>query len=156
MYKYNHCCPQQKRTPTPCLSPPIVSRGPGAIPESLRINKSVCGGAWVSVPVGTTECPAAQPYVSTIDAGNIQKSFIPVNPGSPMPQVNVGTVPASTTSRQRGEAASGNNPANRFAVYFPAPPIPYQCPERLPSLEPMPSTRPCLPPVLFHGSRVET
>jgi hypothetical protein len=155
MYKYNHCCPQQKLVPTPCLSPPIVSRGPGAIPESMRTNKSVCGGAWVSVPVGTTGCPVAQPYVSTVSTGNIQKSLIPVTPGSPMPQVNVGTVPASTTSRQRGEATNTSDPydpATRFAVYFPTPPIPYQCPERLPSLDPKPSTRPCLPPRLFHGS----
>lgn len=44
------------------------------------------------------------------------------------------------------------NPATRFAQYFPPAPLPYVCPERLPSKEPAPSSVPCAPVTRHVGS----
>jgi hypothetical protein len=89
-----------------------------------------------------------------IENGAYQKIYAPFSSSAP---VVVGTVPASATVRKTVEQIKRNevdpyNPVTRFSKYFPAPPLPYVCPERLPSKEPIPSTPECIPIQRFQGS----
>lgn len=128
-------------------------------PESARIASSRCAMATATVTV-----PASGSCAVTNPQSNSQPSFtpsnrvqIPVLPGSAPPAVNVGTTPASLTMLQAArtvlsQESNPYNPDTRFRQYFPTPPIPYQCPERIPNNFPKSSTKPCLPIQRFQGS----
>lgn len=174
--KYNYGCSQPKRHPTGSIPymPSIVAPGPGAIPESQRIANRICDATWISVPspLGCTTVPSNVStnqaiYMSTmtisrpsesvtidiVDNGAYQRIQGQVGTAP----VAVGTVPASATLRRAVQQTQINesdpyNPVTRFAKYFPAPPLPYVCPERLPSNEPLPPTTECIPPQRFQGS----
>jgi hypothetical protein len=146
MYKrYGHGCP-----PVPIISSvlyccPVSSPSSGAKPESARMVVAPCKYAWIQS--ATSDPCNPQPVVlSTI-----------VSPGAPYPLVPVGTTPASKTIQQQkqilvNDASNPYNPETRFAQYFPAPPIPYCPPTRIPNNDPKPSTRPCVPIQRFQGS----
>lgn len=130
--RYKHT----KRTPT---------AGPGAIPESARIATMKCGDIWTSQTIAK-DCS----YTT-------QKVKLPLAGGS-VPFTDVGTRPASATTMMKGETARFTtsdpyDPVTRFSQYFPAPPLPYVCPERIPNNDPKPSTRECLPLRRFRGSK---
>jgi len=151
-YKYT-CPPAPKRVPTSaCCAAGAASKlpgsDPGAVPESVRIAEVKCGDIW------TTQMIAKDCSYTT------QKVKLPIAGGS-VPFTDVGTRPASVTTMMKGESArittvDPYNPATRFSQYFPAPPLPYECPERIPNNDPKPSTRECLPLRRFRGSKEET
>jgi hypothetical protein len=153
--------------------PPIVAPGPGAIPESQRIAKSACDATWITVPrslactsvpsnistnqaiyMSTMVFPPTEPVpMNVVDNGAYQRIQAPLDTAT----ATVGTVPASVTLRRVTQQIQINesdpyNPVTRFAKYFPAPPLPYVCPERLPSNEPLPPETVCMPPQRFQGS----
>jgi len=145
MYKrYTHgCAPVPNKSSVPYCRP-ISSHGSGAIPESVRMATG-CNYAWIQT-VTTNTCDPKPIIVSTI-----------VNPGAPYPLVPVGTTPASRTIQQQkqileNDASNPYNPETRFSQYFPAPPIPYCPPMRVPNNDPKPSTRECVPIRRFQGS----
>lgn len=146
MYKrYTYGCPPVTNKSSAPYCRPISSPGSGAIPESARMAVAPCKYAWIQ---STTSDPCnPQPVViSTI-----------VSPGAPYPIVAVGTTPASITMQQQKQTLANvvSNPYNpevRFAQYFPAPPIPYCPPTRVPNNDPKPSTRECVPIRRFQGS----
>jgi hypothetical protein len=145
MYKRNTYPVNNQRSVPYC--PPLASPGPGGIPESSRITTEQCGIAWVQT-VTTNPCNPQPVVISTI-----------VTPGAPMPLVNVTSTPASATIQKQKQIIANNvsdpyNPDTRFAQYFPAPPLPYVCPVRLPSNEPPASLQTCQPIRRFQGSTV--
>lgn len=128
-------------------------------PESLRIKNIQCGLATATVTTAVTCVQLSQtngqglPSIHT----STNRVNIPVIPGSVVPSVNVGTIPASATVANKSkiilsQESNPYNPDTRFRQYFPTPPIPYQCPERIPNNYPKPSTIPCLPIQRFQGS----
>jgi hypothetical protein len=149
MYKrYNHNCsiPVNNMRSIP-LCEPMPSPGPGAVPESTRIAVEPCTTAWVAATPKSVCDP--QPT----------KTQVAVIPGMPYPIVDVVTVAASKTIQQQKQALENltsdpYNPATRFSQYFPAPPIPYCPPTRVPNNDPKPSTQPCRTVVRFQGSSV--
>lgn len=150
--KYKHCAVRTGRAlaantelcDTLC-TPGIAD--PGAIPESARMTAEQCA-TMVVTTLAHTPCSAA----------NRVTQDVPVVPGSSIPVMPVMSIPASVTIQQKAADAVFNesnpyDPATRFSQYFPAPPLPYVCPERIPTNEPKPSTAPCLPIQRFQGSR---
>ena len=106
----------------------------GAIPESLRIKENVC---------------AVKPTDTSL------VTSIPVLVVSDTTPVQVGTTSASRTIQQRATNtinASLNpyDPNIRFNSYFPAPPLPYVCPVRIPTYDAL--VKPCVPITRFQGS----
>jgi hypothetical protein len=158
MYTKYTCPPA--RTPRmvnlrPCFIKPSPSQidntQPGAIPESVRISSWPCSTAIVFSP--NTVVANTSSFVCI----GPTKIEVPVPVGSPAPIVNIQTVPASVTLRQRVATILDNesnpyNPNTRFAAYFPPAPIPYECPERIPNNLPRPSAADCLPIRRFQGS----
>jgi hypothetical protein len=144
--KYNHCG-VPTRIGNQCYIPKQhISSSTSGGPESMRMLSQVCPFAYVTttVPAG---CTVVNTSTSTTAA--TEKIRVPVYPGNTAPVVPVQTQPASLTTQQRALAVAAvesdpYNPATRFAAYFPAPPIPYICPERIPNNEPLPSSRPCV------------
>ncbi len=152
--------------------PSIVAPGPGAIPESQRISNSTCDTSWVTVPSPLTystvppELSRRQALymstITTIDLSGSQPSVVDNGSyqriqGSFDAAVAVGTVPASATLRRTAQQiqiveSDPYNPVTRFTKYFPPAPLPYVCPERLPSNEPLPPATECIPPQRFQGS----
>jgi hypothetical protein len=134
-----------------CDKTPQVSADPKGYPESMRL--SGCEQAIVTVN-NSQSCL----YTVTIKpTDNLPPNKILVPVTSQQPIVDVGTTSASQTIAQKKNAvifreSDPYNPATRFNKYFPAPPIPYQCPERIPNNDPKPSTAPCLPIQRFQGS----
>jgi hypothetical protein len=111
----------------------------------------------------TEQCPNA--YVTTLvrqvcsNGTTVEKKLVPVNSNTPIPFVDVGTTPASVTTRQQSLTAlssSSNpyNPTTRFNQYFPSQPPPPPCPIRIPSNEPKISIPVCVPVTRFKGSSV--
>ena len=148
MYKrYTHGCspvPTKSSIPYCC---PVPSPGHGAIPESARISVEPCAFAWIQT-TSTDPCNPRHIMISTI-----------VSPGTSYPVMNVGTTPASQTIQQQKQILANivsdpYNPETRFAQYFPAPPLPYEPPTRMPNNDPKPSTRTCQPIQHFQGSSV--
>lgn len=147
--RYNHgqCAPKAKLIPTPPLMKPLYMPGPGAIPESARMAQEQCSFAWVATQ-GTPTCSSTSP--NTV----VQ---VPLIAGTPPPVVPVISVPASASMNGQKQVVANSesdqyNPATRFAQYFPAPPIPYCPPMRMPNNEPLPPMVPCMPPTRFQGS----
>jgi hypothetical protein len=155
MYRrYNHC-PRPTPRHYPGTEPYCVHLSTAGLatilPESARMASQVCPTA--TLVVQTTPAPN-QPV------GLTQVIEVPVIPGSPLPVATVGTTPASLTTQQQTQLimlteSDPYNPANRFAQYFPSPPIPYICPVRLPSNEPAAPLVPCVPNQRFQGSTPE-
>ena len=137
---------------------------PKGIPESARVMKEVCKEVILTItPVvdcsyqsndqSTSENPV--PNISTTLSYN--KILVPTMIGYPIPLQVVEAKAASKTTQQRAlsvtqQESDSYNPDTRFSQYFPAPPIPYQCPERIPNNYPLPSTAPCLPIQRFQPS----
>lgn len=128
----------------------IVSPGQ-AIPESMRMLRDQCPIATVT----TQEAPscATGPATQTVRV----EMRVPV--ASPMPYVEVGTVPARITTQQNATATvqaayDQYNPETRFRQYFPPAPLPYICPERIPNNLPIPTTV-CIPVTRYEGSLAE-
>ena len=126
---------------------PISSPGPGAVPESIRITRGACPTVWITSDV-PNECPAMQSgtYKARTQVPVAGKSY-----------VDIGNSASSLTTQRRSAAAiyssqSMFNPATRFSKYFPPAPLPYVCPERIPSNEPMISLMPCMPLLRYRGS----
>ncbi len=121
----------------------------------MRMLAEVCPYAYITVPTARVDCTVAQTSSMTVAA--TEKLLVPVYPGNTPPVVPVQTMPASITTQQRAISVAAvesdpYNPATRFAQYFPAPPIPYICPERIPNNYPLPSTRPCVGVTRFASS----
>jgi hypothetical protein len=161
MYKpYNHGCPPQPKTrlePACCYNRLAGSSqagaNPGAIPESARILQQQCSTLWVTT-VLPTNCIVGNGSGSTVEK---VKLAVPSNPGSAPVPVPVTNLSASLITQMKGSdvllaASDPYNPATRFAQYFPPQPPGVPCPERLPSRDPKPSTRDCVPVSRFHGS----
>ena len=157
--KFNHCC-LPKPTGVSCCPRQTPSLG-NAVPESVRVMQERCKFAYVTTYIGASPNYDPMNGMSTMSttivcgAPGIQKITVPVV--SIVPLVDVGSVSASTTSRQRALevisiGSDPYNPATRFAQFFPPAPIPYICPERIPNNDPKPSTAPCLPIQFFMGS----
>lgn len=113
----------------------------------MRMLASVCPTAIITVPSAPNDCTVVN--TSSVTKAATEKIVVPVYPGNTPPVVPVQTMPASITTQQRALSVTAvesdpYNPATRFAQYFPAPPIPYICPERIPNNYPLPSTRPCV------------
>ena len=132
---------------------------PSYNPESLRIANKQCGLATATVTTTTTCVQLTKPVGQGLPGNHTSTNRvnIPVIPGSAVPSVNVGTTPASATVTNKSrtilsQESNSYNPDTRFRQYFPTPPIPYQCPERIPNNYPKPSTTPCLPIQRFQGS----
>ena len=143
-----------------CCPTPIQNSETSGIPESMRLQQKVCSQATVTIntnmpyPQPDTFVPF-QPDPPPSDAPN--KILVPTSIGVPIPLVTVGTKSASRSQQERAyniifRQTNPYNPDTRFNQYFPPPPIPYVCPERLPSNDPLPSTAPCLPLQRFQGS----
>jgi hypothetical protein len=113
----------------------------------MRMLTSVCPTAIVTVIAAPDDCTVVN--TSSVTKAATEQIVVPVYPGNTPPVVPVQTTSASITTQQRASSVAAMesdpyNPATRFAAYFPAPPIPYICPERLPNNEPKPSTRLCV------------
>ena len=113
----------------------------------MRMLAEVCPFAYITVPTARGNCTVTQ--TSSVTVAATEQLRVPVYPGNTPPVVPVQTMPASITTQQRAISVAAvesdpYNPATRFSQYFPAPPIPYICPERLPNNGPKPSTRPCV------------
>lgn len=138
--KYNHCNP--------------VRTNQTAIPESSRIMKTHCSTVWVTTFTGV---PSDDQILHQSTVSRVQKIQVPLNLGTTPAFVPVENRPASQTTAnlantvQRIES-NPYNPDTRFSVYFPAPPVPYECPERLPNPVYQTSTADCLPLRRFQGS----
>jgi len=127
------------------------------IPESMRMKKEVCSVAIVTVPT-VTDCTHTVSTIQTTSSLPPTKLEVPVLPGSPIPVVEIGTTSASVTVSKNARtvlSAEYNqyNPGSRFRQYFPTPPVPYQCPVRIPTNEPKPSLAPCTSIQRFQGSK---
>jgi hypothetical protein len=115
-----------------------------AIPESMRMLTRKCDG--YVAPRYTSSAPCLVPGQSSTTT----KVYSP----APIP---VGTVPASFTTellktQTVNTATDPTNPATRFEAFFrPRPPTP-PCPERLPNLDPIRETPPCVGVSRFAGS----
>lgn len=152
---YNYGCPPQQNTriqPACCYNRLAGSSqagaNPGAIPESSRMLERQCSTLWVTT-VLPTYCGG-----STVEKVKLE---VPSTPGIPPVPVPVTSMPASVTTQMKGSdvllaASDPYNPVTRFSHYFPPQPPGVICPERLPSRDPKPSTRECLPIRRFHGS----
>jgi len=126
----------------------VSSPGPGGIPESARVAVEQCGVAWIQT-TSTDICNPQPIVVSTI-----------VTPGMPIPIVDVTSTPASATLQKQKQSLNNlvsdpYNPTTRFSQYFPAPPLPYEPPVRLPSNEPPASLQTCQPIRRFQGSTTQ-
>jgi len=157
MYVKYNCNKSQHRQVIQSVGTPTIStitKISGG-PESMRMLADVCPHAYITVPTARGDCTVVQTSSMTIAA--TEKLLVPVYPGNTPPIVSVQTMPASITTQQRALSVAAvesdpYNPATRFAAYFPAPPIPYICPERLPNNDPKPSTRPCIGITRFASS----
>jgi hypothetical protein len=136
--RYKHGCIQDIHI-HPSASIPYMPRqdmpGQGAIPESVRIGERKCPNVWA------------------------QKIQLPTAGLTAIPVVTVETVPVSTTLQQRATqiqkiASDPYDPVTRFARYFPPAPLPYLCPERIPSNLPLPPETPCILNTRFQGSAI--
>ncbi len=172
-YKYGCAPPRPHPTSATPYCPLPVMPGSGAIPESQRIANKSCDASWITVPTPITyttvpsELSTSQAvYMSTLGLQTSESVAITIvdtgayqriqGIGATAP-VTAGTVPASATLRRLTQQAQINesdpyNPITRFTKYFPPAPLPYVCPERLPSNEPLPSTAECIPIQRFQGS----
>ena len=126
------------------------------IPESMRMKKEVCSVAIVTVPA-VVDCSQTVSTIQNTSGLPPNKIEVPVLPGSPIPVVEIGTISASVTVSKNARtvlSAEYNqyDPGSRFRQYFPPPPIPYQCPVRIPTNEPKPSLLPCVSIQRFKGS----
>jgi len=149
--RYKHGCIQDIRA-YPSVSIPCMPRqdipGQGLMPESVRIGQSMCPNAWVlSSAAPTCAGPATQ------------KIQLPTAGLTAIPVITVDNVPVSTTLQQRATqirktASDPYDPVTRFARYFPPAPLPYVCPERLPSNLPLPPETPCILNTRFQGSAI--
>jgi hypothetical protein len=161
--RYRPCPPTAVQKASTPYCPPVVGSGPGAIAESARLQQRVaaCGSAWVQTVPGPAQCGIGEP------SGGVIRVAVP--PAGPLPVVEVGTVPASQTTKNAANVITTGsdtwdpyNPKTRFnqyftrfSQYFPPDPIPAPCPFRMPSNDPKPSTRECLPIQRFMGSAQE-
>jgi hypothetical protein len=105
----------------------------------------------------TANTTTTEPQSNT--STTVQKRLVPVNSNTPIPFVDVGTTPASVTTRQQSltalsQSSNPYNPTTRFNQYFPPQPPPPPCPIRIPSNEPKISIPPCIPVTRFKGSSV--
>jgi hypothetical protein len=116
-----------------------------AIPESMRMQKNKCETYVAPRYIASTPCQVPGP-------GTTIKVYSP----APVP---VGTVPASFTiellkTQTVAATTDPTNPITRFESFFrPQPPAP-PCPERLPNLDPIRETPPCVGVSRF-GSSVQ-
>lgn len=166
MYKKYRACPPPVKTiiTGPCCPLP-VQPGRDTIPESMRMISQQCPYACVTTLVtplcnnnGTTaNTVTSEPQLFT--SATVQKRLVPVNSNTPIPFVDVGTTPASVTTRQQtltalSQSSNPYNPTTRFNQYFPPQPPPAPCPIRMPSNEPKISIPVCVPVTRFKGSSV--
>jgi hypothetical protein len=149
--RYKHGCIQDIHI-HPSASRPYMPRqdmpGQGAMPESARIEQSMCPNAWFR----SSAAPTCSGPVT-------QKIQLPTTGLTAIPVVTVETVPVSTTLQQRATqiqkiASDPYDPVTRFARYFPPAPLPYLCPERIPSNLPLPPETPCILNTRFQGSAI--
>lgn len=136
---------------TPKLKPTIAQTN--SVPESVRLHAKDCAN--VTVTVSDSSPLYGLPIYAVENPPN--RLYLPVIPGYPMPMTEVGTTPASQTTQRRAlvtqiVAKDPYDPDTRFTQYFPPKPVPYQCPARLPSNDPLPSVRICQPIRTFQGS----
>ena len=135
-----------------CNEKPIVNSSRG-YPESMRLASKGCKSMTVTIPA--QPCDYITPVFNIENPPN--KLYVPMIPGGQLPVVDVVTNSASVTVKQTAsiilsKESDPYNPDTRFAKYFPAPPLPYQCPARLPNNDPLPSTRGCIDIQRFQGS----
>lgn len=156
--KYKHCASYTPVHPTASQSCCVTKEsmpGPGAIPESSRLAARRCGTIWVTVPPRSS-CGSSGGGET---ANEPEKVEIPITASDVIPVQTVETTPASATvrltaERVRQQESNPYNPATRFAQYFPAPPLPYVCPERIPNNGPAARISECVPVARYSGSVV--
>jgi hypothetical protein len=140
--KYNRCC-HNPPISTNKLCKPVISFAT-TMTESERMVKNRCSEYYVKPPSAAKCATDNQPQI-VIPATN-----------STVPYVEVKNVPASATISLNALTTEidAYDPVNRFRKYFPPPPIPYQCPERIPNNYPKPSTQPCFSVARYQGSQI--
>jgi hypothetical protein len=136
---------------TPKLRPTIAQTN--SVPESVRLQARAPPN--ISVTVSDSSPLYGIPISAVENPPN--KLYLPVIPGYPMPMTEVGTMSASQTTQRRALvtqilAQDKYDPDTRFTQYFPPKPVPYRCPDRVPTKDPRPSVRICQPIRTFQGS----
>ena len=140
-YNYKCCKPQFTSAVYGQCCFPRSAAGPGAIPESDRMQKQQCPTMMVTTL--TASC-----------SGSIEKERIIVPTTAPQPILNVSSSAYTRIKTQEvlNAASDPYNPATRFAQYFPPAPVPYECPERIPNNIPIGPETPCIPAIPYKGS----
>lgn len=143
MYSKYNKCPVTRPIQQPMYCKPIISNAT-PMSESERMTKNRCA-EYIVKPTPASSCEIYEKQIT-----------IPVTPGMSIPYTEVKNNPASATiSINASTSEDVYDPVDRFRKYFPPPPIPYQCPVRIPNNYPLPSTQPCIPFVRFQGSRID-